>query len=141
MRSWAVREAAPVRPHRHAGARPVRPAATCRRAAAPLCGFAVTAELPLLKLKHTTADALLDVNRTLASGEVLLSPAATSSLITRTYNRSSLPLCSFSAGTLGRQGRQAGGQLRRAMSATCCRSSWAVPPAAWTAMPFATVMR
>ncbi|MFF8592334.1 response regulator transcription factor [Streptomyces sp. NPDC015220] len=36
---------------------------------------------------------------------------------------------------------QAGGQLRSAMSATCRRSSRVAPLAAWTAMPFATVMR
>lgn len=38
-------------------------------------------------------------------------------------------------------GRQAGGQLCRAASATSCRSSRLVPLAAWTAMPLDTVMR
>ncbi|GAA3158237.1 hypothetical protein GCM10020001_097830 [Nonomuraea salmonea] len=36
--------------------------------------------------------------------------------------------------------RQAGGQFRKAASATCWRSSHAAPPAACTAMPFAIVM-
>lgn len=145
MRSWAVHEAAPVRPHRHAGAPPSPPGGHLKAGHRPAGGFAVTAELPILK--DTTADATLDVNRTVASVEVLLSPAATRALITRAYNRFPLPPVdpppapSVRQGRQGRQGRQAGGQLRRAMSATCWRSSRAVPPAAWTAMPFATVMR
>lgn len=102
MRSWAVHEAAPVRPHRHAGAPPSPPGGHLKAGHRPAGGFAVTADLPILK--NTTADALLDGNRTVASGEVLLSPAATRSLITRAYNRSPLPLCGSSAGTLGPSG-------------------------------------
>jgi len=37
-------------------------------------------------------------------------------------------------------GPQAGGQLRRVASATCWSSSRVAPLAAWTAMPFDTVM-
>jgi len=39
-----------------------------------------------------------------------------------------------------RTGPQAGGQLRRVASATCWSSSRVAPLAAWTAMPFDTVM-
>ncbi len=130
------------------GSAPTPPGDRLKAGHRPAGGFAVTAELPILK--NTTADALLDVNRTVASGEVLLSPgprAPSSRALTTDLHFTSVdppPAPSVRQGRQGRQDHQdhqAGGQLRRAMSATCWRSSRAVPPAAWTAMPFATVMR